>query len=60
MGTEGLLIEDEPKDWYIEENGAFCERGRAEAQVEDCICVQTSMPGKPSDAKPSSAVEFAI
>ncbi|UPK98599.1 hypothetical protein LCI18_009534 [Fusarium solani-melongenae] len=37
LRTRGMLIEREPKDWYIDESGVFHERGRAEAGVGETI-----------------------
>lgn len=42
MGAKGILFEDEPPDWFIDEEGGFQERGRADegGKVKDCIHVQ--------------------
>lgn len=40
MGTQKILFEDEPPDWYIGESGEFHESGREEEKVGDCILVK--------------------
>lgn len=42
MGVMDILFEDEPPDWFIDEEGRFHERGRQQegGKVKDCIHVQ--------------------